>query len=843
MGRRFLRCLVVALCATVFLGWAHAAYATTYVVNTTADALPAEGECLADNLCSLRQAIDATNSDGGDTVEIPASATPYTLTIPSSQDGGGALTINNSLTIVGDGATSAGVVITADYSTFDDRLMNLSSSYIELDNLSLAGGSVTDGDGGAIESSAPTLTLNDITFDSNSAFSGGALFVSSGTVTGTGVTFSNNSATDGSGGAAMIGEGTLNLTNSTVVGNSGGGGIFNQAGTLDLTNVTLDGNDSTDIESNGYTETTISNTIIGSGGCGGDGSITSDGNNIYPSGCDVVPAGSDIPDGVAGLESLADNGGPTETEALLSTSDAIGNGSGCANEDQRHALRGGTCDIGAYAAGIQLSGTAATTFTANLTYSADSCPSSATIDWGDGIVSTDATVSCDPRSGDFIPVTITGTHTYTDAGYYNLLATLDSGESIAGAATIAPAELSAPAVGGIAFTGITAATVIVNGSANPNGSSASYVVNYGTTTAYGQQAGAVSIGSGTEAVALSRPLSGLLPGTAYHVQIVATNSGGSTTSADATFTTAAVPPPSATQSAPAVGGIAFTGITAATVIVNGSANPHGAPTSYVVNYGTTTAYGQQAGAISIGSGTEAVALSRPLSGLLPGTAYHVQIVATNSGGSTASADATFTTAAATVPPPVPGQTFNVLPFSGTVLINGQPLVVGEQIPFGSIIDATKGTVTLEVIGPNGDVQTAAFFGAVFQVTQTAAGGIQLALTGGDFSVCKVTKPRKTAAADVGSKPKPKPKAKGKPTSNLSTLPNTKVVRSLWGNGHGSFTTKGRYAAATVRGTVWHTSDRCDGTNITVAEGSISVLDLVLNKTIIVNAPNQYLAKP
>jgi len=737
VGRRFLRCLVVALCATVFLGWAHAAYATTYVVNTTADALPAEGECLADNLCSLRQAIDATNSDGGDTVEIPASATPYTLTIPSSQDGGGALTINNSLTIVGDGATSAGVVITADYSTFDDRLMNLSSSYIELDNLSLAGGSVTDGDGGAIESSAPTLTLNDITFDSNSAFSGGALFVSSGTVTGTGVTFSNNSATDGSGGAAMIGEGTLNLTNSTVVGNSGGGGIFNQAGTLDLTNVTLDGNDSTDIESNGYTETTISNTIIGSGGCGGDGSITSDGNNIYPSGCDVVPAGSDIPDGVAGLESLADNGGPTETEALLSTSDAIGNGSGCANEDQRHALRGGTCDIGAYAAGIQLSGTAATTFTANLTYSADSCPSSATIDWGDGIVSTDATVSCDPRSGDFIPVTITGTHTYTDAGYYNLLATLDSGESIAGAATIAPAELSAPAVGGIAFTGITAATVIVNGSANPNGSSASYVVNYGTTTAYGQQAGAVSIGSGTEAVALSRPLSGLLPG----------------------------------------------------------------------------------------------------------TAYHVQIVATNSGGSTASADATFTTAAATVPPPVPGQTFNVLPFSGTVLINGQPLVVGEQIPFGSIIDATKGTVTLEVIGPNGDVQTAAFFGAVFQVTQTAAGGIQLALTGGDFSVCKVTKPRKTAAADVGSKPKPKPKAKGKPTSNLSTLPNTKVVRSLWGNGHGSFTTKGRYAAATVRGTVWHTSDRCDGTNITVAEGSISVLDLVLNKTIIVNAPNQYLAKP
>ena len=34
------------------------------------------------------------------------------------------------------------------------------------------------------------------------------------------------------------------------------------------------------------------------------------------------------------------------------------------------------------------------------------------------------------------------------------------------------------------------------------------------------------------------------------------------------------------------------------------------------------------------------------------------------------------------------------PFSGTVLVNGQPLVAGTQIPFGSTVDATKGTVTL-----------------------------------------------------------------------------------------------------------------------------------------------------
>ena len=747
VGRRFLRCLVVALCATVFLGWTHAAYAgTTWVVNTTQDAMPADGDCsgVAGD-CSLRQALARSNSDGGDTVELPASAIPYTLTIGTQFDGGGALHINNSVTIVGDGDTSAGVVIAANYNTFDDRLMLLGSplTNIEIDNLTFLGGTI-DGEGGAIESSA-NLTLNDVAFDSNSAGSGGALAVSGGEVDGTGVTFSNNSA-DGSGGAVLIGEATLNLTNSTIVGNSGGGGgIYNDGGELSLTNVTLDGNDNSDLEVNDDTDTEISNTIIGSGGCSGDGAngIVSEGNNIYPTGsCNFEEAGSDIPNGNAGLEALADNGGPTETEALSSTSDAIGNGSDCPSLDQRNFGRSGTCDIGAYAAGPQFTGTSGTALTASFTESYGACPATATIDWGDGTVS-DAGRTCfsPPDTVSVVSVTITGTHTYSGPAYYHLVAEDSSGHSLAGGALVAQGAAPPP------------------------------------------------------------------------------------------------PPPPARLPAPSVGGVTFTGVAATTVIVNGSANPNGSPTSYVVNYGTTTAYGQQAGALSIGSGTTTLALSRPLSGLLPGTTYHVQIVATNSGGSTASADATFTTPGV-LPPPVKGLSFDALPFSGTVLINGQPLVAGEQIPFGSIIDATKGTVTLEAIGPTGDVQAAAFSGAVFQVTQTSTGAIQLALVGGDFSVCKA---KRTSAA-VGAKTKPKPKPKGKPKAALAK-PNTTVVRSLWGNGHGSFTTKGRYAAATVRGTVWHTSDRCDGTNVTVAEGSVSVLNLVTNATVIVNAPNQYLAQP
>ena len=130
-----------------------------------------------------------------------------------------------------------------------------------------------------------------------------------------------------------------------------GGGIDNHGGTLTLTNVTLNSNFGSDLNTDDAL-TTMRNTIIGSGGCSGIGNIQSTGNNIFPSAtCRVSGSDTDLADGVPGLAVLADNGGPTMTEALLSNSDAIGAGSSCPSEDQRHMLRSQTCDIGAYAAG------------------------------------------------------------------------------------------------------------------------------------------------------------------------------------------------------------------------------------------------------------------------------------------------------------------------------------------------------------------------------------------------------------------------------------------------------------------------------------------------------------
>jgi hypothetical protein len=342
------------------------------------------------------------------------------------------------------------------------------------------------------------------------------------------------------------------------------------------------------------------------------------------------------------------------------------------------------------------------------------------------------------------------------------------------------------------------------------------------------------------------PLQGLVAGTTYHVQVVATSSAGTTGSSDATFTTTTLllTPPSLPL--PTAGAPSVTGVTTTAAVVGATVNPNGSPTFYSVKYGQTVAYGQQTGSFSAGSGTTAQAVSATLQGLLAGTTYHVQVVATNPAGTTASADATFTTTGIGPPPPVQGQSLDVAPFSGNVLVNGQPLTAGEQIPFGSIVDARNGTITLISIGPTGQVQAASFTGAIFQVVQAADGSTELILQGGDFSVCKA-KVRRTAGVEAKPKPKPKSKSKSKsrrtPPTAAHVKANTTVVRSLWGNGTGQFTTKGRYAAATVRGTVWHTSDRCDGTNVNAQRGVIAVLDLVTGKTIILTAPASYTAHP
>jgi hypothetical protein len=70
-----------------------------------------------------------------------------------------------------------------------------------------------------------------------------------------------------------------------------------------------------------------------------------------------------------------------------------------------------------------------------------------------------------------------------------------------------------------------------------------------------------------------------------------------------------------------------------------------------------------------------------------------------------------------------------------------------------------------------------------------------------------------------------------------------TIRRLRSNARGRFRTRGRNSSATVRGTIWDTIDRCDGTLTKVRRGRVAVRDFRRKKTVIVRAGKSYLATP
>ncbi len=185
------------------------------------------------------------------------------------------------------------------------------------------------------------------------------------------------------------------------------------------------------------------------------------------------------------------------------------------------------------------------------------------------------------------------------------------------------------------------------------------------------------------------------------------------------------------------------------------------------------------------------------------------------------------TGGANLPPPTTGETANVEPVSGTVKVKtpGSNSFVllsdGASIPIGSIVDVTHGTVELTTSAGGVQSQTARFYSGVFKLTQAKAKKpvTELQLYGSNFKkACPAPRARRASAS--GSK--------------------KKVVRQLWGSGKGNFRTKGKYASATIRGTQWLTQDRCDGTLVRVAQGSVTVRDLAKGKNKVVTAPHSFL---
>jgi hypothetical protein len=184
--------------------------------------------------------------------------------------------------------------------------------------------------------------------------------------------------------------------------------------------------------------------------------------------------------------------------------------------------------------------------------------------------------------------------------------------------------------------------VTLTGTLKREGLETRYYFQYGTSTAYGAQSPEpeekVPAGETekeeNELKTLLAPVAGLQPNTLYHYRLVAENEYGRTYGQDQTFTTSG-PPTIAYQPAGP--------ITQTEATIHAQINPDELATSYRVQYGETSSYGNEASGEAIGSGSTPVAVSVPLASLRVGTLYHFRVVAGNEAGTTDGEDQTFTT--------------------------------------------------------------------------------------------------------------------------------------------------------------------------------------------------------
>ena len=310
---------------------------------------------------------DLLTLSGGETSRVfsilpgvgPVLISGVTITDGRANPGGGVS--NEGTLLVTNSVISRNRPILGTFDGDGGGIFNTGTLTVRNTLITLNGGMVTFRFGGGIFNSG-TATVENSTIFRNWLFLGGGIY-NEGMLTLTNSTVSGNTSF-ANGGILNLASGTMNVTNTTVSGNSGF--IFvsgiNNIGTMTLTSSTVSGNRSSNTSGAPVDQIanqnvlTIKNSIIGGNAYGVNcvGSFTSLGLNLSDdSSCSGFTQVDDVK-----LGRIADNGGPSETHALLEDSPAIDAVTDCTlqdgvtplNTDQRGVLRpqGSACDVGAF---------------------------------------------------------------------------------------------------------------------------------------------------------------------------------------------------------------------------------------------------------------------------------------------------------------------------------------------------------------------------------------------------------------------------------------------------------------------------------------------------------------
>ncbi len=328
---------------------------------------------------SLRQAIEnANNFLGADIITFASNLSGQTITLTS-----GELLITDAVNIQGLGAEQ--LTISGNNTSRVFKIDSNSDINVTIESLTITGGQTSAGDdnnddgagiwnrenltlknvvvignqavddGGGIRNDGEINIINSTVADNTSVgtsfFSGGGGLINTQGASATVVnsTFSGNTAENGGG---IRNDGTLNIYNTTLSDNNsifflgGGGAIANSLGIVNIQSSTITKNKA--VGSGAGISTTsivnVTNSIIAANtdekdiaavsSQGFTGSFNSNGNNLIGNGDGVSAFTADKEDivGTAAapinplLGSLQDNGGATQTHALLADSPAINAG-------------------------------------------------------------------------------------------------------------------------------------------------------------------------------------------------------------------------------------------------------------------------------------------------------------------------------------------------------------------------------------------------------------------------------------------------------------------------------------------------------------------------------------
>ncbi|MFO0881574.1 MAG: choice-of-anchor Q domain-containing protein [Gemmataceae bacterium] len=367
---------VVNVTAATFGGNTAYQGGAVYVSNSTASfgncslagnqVVGTEGFAVGGAICSVSSTLTLTNSTLAENASTDLGGALYSqgdadvrdtsFSTNTSREGGGIYVWSGNLTLAG-GSLAGNTASQNGGGIYNTGVLTVRGTALT--------GNSAGGNGGGIALHNGTAAVAVSTLSSNAAVSGAALYAEGGsTLTVTGSTLAGNAASSQGGG--FYGVGTIDLTDSTFTANTAleGGGVLN-GGTMTVTNCTISGNSAAYTAGGFYAGgpysgvVTMQDTIVAGNTAGWYApdvrnlslSFTSLGHNLFGT---TVPwyaptALTDVISDQPLLAPLADNGGLTQTMALLPGSPAIDAGDPATmTADQRGIGPIGVRDIGAF---------------------------------------------------------------------------------------------------------------------------------------------------------------------------------------------------------------------------------------------------------------------------------------------------------------------------------------------------------------------------------------------------------------------------------------------------------------------------------------------------------------